>query len=105
MIHDIRLACCLGWRILCKNLGYDENVNTISGRSSHEYDTNILQSFSEGLNNCQYINDMRMVGSILKYCFRCDDRMIESEICTKEKFQSGKEELLDCMAHLFERNS
>ena len=41
MIHEISLDCHLGWRILRKRLGYAENVNTISGHSSHEYDTNI----------------------------------------------------------------
>ena len=43
MIHDIRLAIRLGWRILHKRLGYAENVNTTIGRLSHEYDTDISQ--------------------------------------------------------------
>ena len=41
MIHDISLARRFGLLILFNHLGYTENVNTISGRSSHEYDTNI----------------------------------------------------------------
>ena len=43
MIHDIFLDSCLGWHILQKCQGYAENMNTISGLSSHEYDTDISQ--------------------------------------------------------------
>ena len=80
-------------------------MNTISGLSSHEYDNDILQSLSSGLHNCQYINDMKIVGAILNPLFQCDERMIKARLCTKEKFQAGKEELLDHMACSFERES
>ena len=43
MIHDFCLDYHLGWRILCKRLGYAENVNTISVRLSHEYYKNTLK--------------------------------------------------------------
>ena len=35
MIHEIRLDHHLVWRILRRCFGYAENVNTISGCSSH----------------------------------------------------------------------
>ena len=105
MVHEINLAQRLGCRILRKRLVYSENVNTISGRSSHEHDTDILQSLSEGLQNYQYINDMKIVGAILNPLFQCDEIMIKAGLYTKEKFQAGKEELLDCMAHFFEHKS
>ena len=84
MIYDIRLGRCLVWRILCKSLGYAENVNTISGRSSHEYDTNNFQLFSVVLQKIQSINHMKIVGAILNPLFQCDDCMIEAGLCTKE---------------------
>ena len=90
MIHDIRLTRCLGWHILRKRLGYAENLNIISGRSIHEYDTNILQSLSVDLHNFQYMNDMKMVGTIPNPLFQCDDRMIEAELLTKGQFQASK---------------
>ena len=58
MIHDICLDRCLGWRILCNHLVYAKNMNVISECSSNEYDTYTMQSFSAGLQNCQYSNDM-----------------------------------------------
>ena len=90
MIHEIRLTRCLGWLILRKHLGYAENLNTISGRSSHDYDTNIPQSLSAVLHYCQYINDMKTVGAILNPLFQCDERMIKAGIRTKEYFQAYK---------------
>ena len=102
MIHGIRIDCCLGLSIPRKGLVYVENVNTISGRLSHEYDTDISQSLSAGLQNCQYNNDMEIVGAILNPLFKCDDHMIKTRLCTQEKLQDGKEELLDRMARLFE---
>ena len=80
-------------------------MNTISGCSSHEYDNDISQSLSSGVHNCQYINDMKIVGAILNSLFQCDESMIKAGLCTKEKFQAGKEELLDHMACSFERDS
>ena len=47
IIREISLSCCLGWHILRNCLGYAKNVNAISGRSSHEYDTNIFHSFQQ----------------------------------------------------------
>ena len=41
MICDICLYFRLGLHILRKRLGYAENMYTISGCSSHKYDTNI----------------------------------------------------------------
>ena len=35
IIHEIRLACRLGWRIIRKHFGYTEHVNTICGCPSH----------------------------------------------------------------------
>ena len=46
-----------------------------------------------------------MVGDILRPLFQCDDSMVKSGLCTKKQLQYGKEELLDHMTHLFERNS
>ena len=57
------------------------------------------------LQNFQSIHDMKIVGAILNSLFQCDERMIEAGIYTKEKFKSGKEELLDRMASFFELKS
>ena len=51
IIPEIFRAFCLGWRILRKSLGYAEDANIISGISSHEYNTDLLQSLSSGLHN------------------------------------------------------
>ena len=77
-------------------------MNTISIRSSHEYDTNILQSFSAGLYNCQSINDMKIVGDILNPLCKCYERMIKAGLGKKKQCQAGKEELLNRMARFFE---
>ena len=69
MIHEIRLASRLGWRVLCKSLVYAENVNTISRFLSHEYDTYISQSFSAGLQNCQSLNEIKTIVSSSTSCF------------------------------------
>ena len=87
------------------SLGYAENVNTISGRLIHEFDTNILQSLSSGLHKCHSINDMKISGAILNPFFQCDERTIKAVIFTKEKFQAGKEYLLERKARFFERKS
>ena len=78
MIYDIRLGRCLVWRILCKSLGYAENVNTISGRSSHENDTYIFQVLLEGLHNCQSYNDIEIVYAILNPFFKCYVQIIKT---------------------------
>ena len=88
MIHDIRLSLRLGWRILRKSLGYAENVNTISGSSSHEYDTNISQSLSAGLQNCQSINVVKIVGAIINPLCKCDERMIEAGLHNDSRYSS-----------------
>ena len=90
MIHDLCLACCLGCRVLCNQLCCAETVNTINGRPSHEYETNILQSLSECLYNCQYINDMEIVGAIGNPLFKYDGIIINTELLTKDHFQYGK---------------
>ena len=69
MINEIHLDHHLGWRILHNRLVYAENMNKTSGSPSHEYDTNISQSFLAVLWNCQYINDMKMIDIILNPFF------------------------------------
>ena len=105
MIHEICLDHLFGWLVLRNHLDYAENLNAISVFSSHEYDTDILQSLLAGLQNCQYINDMKIIGSIHNSFFQFDERMIEAGLFTKDKFQAGKEELLDRMESFFERHS
>ena len=48
---------------------------------------------------------MKIVGAILNPLFQCDERMIKPGLFTKEKFQAGKKEFLDCMGRLFEQKS
>ena len=48
---------------------------------------------------------MKIIGDILNPLFQCDERMVEAGLCIKEQFQAGREELLDCMEHLFECKS
>ena len=64
MIHEISLSRHLVWLILRNCLGRAENINTIIGRSIHDYDTDIYQSLSAGLHNCQYINYMKIIGAM-----------------------------------------
>ena len=78
MIHDICLDPCFRWHILHNHLGFNKNVNTISGRSSHEYDTYIFQVLLEGLHNCQSYNDIEIVYAILNPFFKCYVQIIKT---------------------------
>ena len=105
MIHDIHLARTLEWLILHKRLGYAENVKTISGHSSNEYDTKVSQSLSSSPHNCQSVHYIKIVGVVQNPFFLCDNHTNKAELCTKEQFQSGKEELLERIERLFECKS
>ena len=70
--------------------------------SNAEFDIKVKSHITAGLVNVDILNNHQMMGAIVNPIFQNDLAMIDAGLCTREQYDSGRIELIDRMAKLFQ---
>ena len=63
------------------------------------------QELMAGLRETSKLDVFQMMGAIVHPLMQNDDRMIDADMCTREQYNEGREDLLDRMSNFYERVS
>jgi hypothetical protein len=61
MKDSILLARCLAWQLLLLHFDFFEQVNTLTSKTSIEYDTDSCTPLMAGLSHCKMLPDMKIM--------------------------------------------
>ena len=101
------IICCrrLAYRHLSLRLDLVERTDLHGVKDSKDFDGDIAAPLMKGLQDCDTLDDIKIMGVLLNPLFQCGPRMVEAGLCTKEQIRAGKRELLDRLKDFYERTS
>ena len=105
MHADIQKCRRICYRLLGLRMGFFERMTTVRGPTSVELDTMLEQELMAGLRETSKLDVFQMMGAIVHPLMQNDDRLIDADMCTREQYNEGREDLLDRMSNFYERVS